>query len=120
MQIRNEQAMKMVKERLPSCRRASMPTMLPKDTFSPAAGGGVCGSVKLYRPSRTLATAAVYRGKGVRSGSSSPENPPSTKPMKRPAAIQPTVPNTRMIGNCRSWLSMLWKASELAKASVGM
>jgi hypothetical protein len=45
---------------------------------------------------------------------------PSPKLMNSPAMIHPIVPHTRMRGNCRSWSSMWWNASELDSPSVGM
>ena len=63
----------------------------------------VCGSEKLYRPSRRLVTAARFSGHAVCSAvTPSGRILVSTKLMISPAMIQPIVPHTRMRGNCRS------------------
>lgn len=51
--------------------------------------------------------------------SAPPVSQPS-QPMSRPAMIQPIVPNTRTLGNCRSGLSMRRNEIEFASARVGM
>ncbi len=94
--------------------------MLRTDTGRAAAGGGVCGRLKLKTPRSKLAAAVVYRGNDVVSGICPWVNRLNTNPMKSPAAIQPIVPNTRMNGNCFSWSWMLWNAREFASPSVGM
>ena len=99
MQISSALMMNTQNDLLPSCFIASRPAMLRNDTGWPAAEGGVCGSVKLYSPSRRLVTPARYSGHAVCSAFTPCSIGVSTKLMNRPAMIQPIVPHTRMRGN---------------------
>jgi len=56
-----------VKRTIPSCFNASSPAILRSETGAPPEGG-VCGSVKLKRPSTTLAIPGLYSGIAVCSG----------------------------------------------------
>ena len=93
--------------------------MLRSETGCPLPGGGVCGSVKLKTPSNMLAVAAVYSGIAVCSGTT-PVTLPRNRLMNNPATIQPTVPKTRIKGNCCSCDWMWWNARLFARPSVGM
>ena len=81
---------------------------------APAARGGVCGSRNANSPSATEPAAEICIGTASLSAC-------STKPTRMPeATIQPTVPNTRMIGKSRVESVTLCSEIELVSDSVGM
>ena len=81
---------------------------------APAARGGVCGSRKAKSPSATEPAAEICIGTASLSAC-------STNPTRMPeATIQPTVPNTRMIGKSRAESCTLCSEIELVSDSVGM
>src|SRR5687768_14863879 len=72
---------------------ASAPIDFPNEVVSAVfALGGVEGSVKLYNPYNADTTAASIKVFGVFSQ--------PVCPITKPEAIQPSVPNTLIAGNC--------------------
>ena len=69
--------------------------------------------MKLKIPIATPAPPAIKSGSLVSSAC-------STLLTTMPATIHPIVPNTRISGNCFSWLVRLWNASVLVSPIVGM
>ncbi len=98
-----------------------MPRISPRLARLPEALGGVRGSVKLNTPSTSDAAAAI---KNVLRSSPSAmpcgESQSNAKLIRRPATIQPTVPQTRIFEKCRAGSSICRNEMAFTSASVGM
>ena len=92
--------------------KASAPKMAPNDVLLAVDFGGVLGSIKLTPPSSAEAPAAMIK---VVSPS-----PMASLDITRPATIQPSVPKTRIHGNCLPGSLICANATLLLNAMVGM
>ena len=98
MHSRNDPSTKIANDRsLSSCQRVEAQRVAQRKR-PPAAFGGVCGSASEKRPITTDAPAASCIGSASASAL-------STLPTMMPAAIQPIVPSTRIIGKSRAGFS---------------
>ena len=92
--------------------KASAPKMAPNDVLLAVDFGGVLGRIKLNIPNSAEAPAAIIK---VLSPS-----PMASLEMTRPATIQPSVPKTRIHGNCLPGSLICANATLLLNAMVGM
>jgi len=100
---------------------ASSPRISRKVTFSPLLLGGVLGRVKLKSPSAAEAMDTIKKVYlSIPSARASGASHANTRLITKPEMIHPSVPNTRMPGNCFSG-SFIWKKEmELTRARVGI
>ena len=112
MQTRSEPRTNTANDRSFRSWSASRPSTSRTVTFRPSDLGGVWGSAKEKTPRTAEQTAAILRGVAVASS--------FKNPTRRPARIQPTVPKTRMAGNCFSGLVIWLKEMAFTRARVGL